>query len=347
MTTPTFRYVEEYIEFIAGHRDITGRHLGLFDTVPSPISLARYDIQIVESMAEQTIVSNRAYTDKQAELAKRIVSKYKKQLSQLAKPVYLPEQLDQFRLGIRQIDRTKSIRLNQNRLEIRFPFDTKLIEAVKTQAKDGNGAVAFDHDLKIWKMALTESNLNWAVAVGEAHEFEISTEVRGLYEKMLVVEQQDYRIELVQAVPGFEITNAPESLVNYINEHLGGFGADNFLILADNSAVLGYEISKPLIEQLKNNYRQFYFAIKNRKLKRNKNTTTLEHLVEYARAVNRLPVYVYNTGMPYSDTDEIKYLNRTKDVDVSPKLIVSMTELMIGSKKQSWLNNAEKIFYLT
>ena len=46
---PTFDYVEDYMEFIGGWRDASGKLRGLFDTVPSPISLARYDVKVVES----------------------------------------------------------------------------------------------------------------------------------------------------------------------------------------------------------------------------------------------------------------------------------------------------------
>lgn len=345
MTTPTFRYVEDYIEFIAGNRNISGRQLGIFDTVPSPISLARYDVQIVDSMAEQTIHHNKAYTDKQSELAKKIVLKYRKQLSQLNPPVHLPEQLDQFRLGIRQIDRTRSLTIQNNIIEIRFPFDTKLIEAVKNQGRDGHGAIAFDRDKKIWKLALTESNLNWAVAIGSAYQFDIDAKIKELYDKMLTVEEQLYNIELIETATGFEITNAPTSMVDYINEHLNGFGLDNLLTLADNSTVLGYSLSTDLKVRLWEEYPNIASLVLTRT--QDKTKFALEDIVDYARKVNRLPVYVYETGLPKKDTEEIKYLNRSKPLNIMPKLLVSMSELMIGSKKEAWRNNAEKIFYLT
>jgi hypothetical protein len=346
MNQPTFNYVEDYMEFIAGLRDISGRKLGIFDTVPSPISLARYDVQIVNSMADQTL-GGKAYTDKQSELAKKIVTKYRKQLSQLAVPVYLPEQVTKFRLGIRQIDRSKNIKLIDNKFEIKFPFDTKLIEAIKKQASLGQGTVEFNSDIRVWYMALTESNLNWIIAISEIYQFNIDSGVLELYDKLMAVEKQEYKIELIENAQGFEITNAARSLIDYIQNRLGGFGPDNFLMLVDNSQVLGYEISLPLLQRLKNEYRQFYFLIKNRKLKRNKKNTTLEQLLEYARVVNRLPVYIYDTGLPKVDSDEIKYLSANKPIDIVPKLIISHSDLMIGSKKQSWLTNAEKVFYLT
>ena len=111
--TATFPYVEDYIEVIAGHRDINGTALTLFNYQSSPISLARYDVNIVDSLSQQTILSNKPYTDKQSELAIKIVTKYRRQLAAMAQPIYLPEDITsfKFRLGIRLVDRTKQIYL--------------------------------------------------------------------------------------------------------------------------------------------------------------------------------------------------------------------------------------------
>lgn len=72
----------------------------------------------------------------------------------------------------------------------------------------------------------------------------------------------------------------------------------------------------------------------------------MEYLIGYAKLVNRLPVYVYETGIPKADTADIVYLTRSKSLDIKPKLLVSMSSLMIGSKKESWRNNAEKIMVI-
>jgi hypothetical protein len=75
-----FSSVEDYIEVINGDRDATtGRLYGLFDSRPPIINLARYDVQILDSMSQAT-QSGRSLTDKQADLAVKIVLKYRKQL---------------------------------------------------------------------------------------------------------------------------------------------------------------------------------------------------------------------------------------------------------------------------
>ena len=343
---PTFTYVEDYIEFIGGHRNITGKHLGLFETTTSPISLARYDVQIVESFCNQVLFDCKPYTDKQSELAIKIVSKYRKQLLQLSTPVVLPESLNQFRLGIRTIDRTKSVTIEDGQFVVKFPYDTKLIDLVKKQLKEGQGSVLFDKDKKVWRLAQTESMLNWIMAVAPMNEFAISNEVTALYDAMVAVEQQPDAIELQVRDGRLIISNAEDSLIDYINEHLGGFDIDNLLTLADNSEVLGYTIDPDICAGLKSVYGPLWKLICNRYSTFKKSEITMEYLIGYAKLVNRLPVYVYETGIPKADTADIVYLTRSKSLDIKPKLLVSMSSLMIGSKKENWRNNAEKIMVI-
>lgn len=347
ISSPTFRYVEDYLEFIGGHRTADGKLLGLFNTVPTPISLARYDVNIVSSLSSQTAEQNKSYTDKQSALALKLVDKYRKQLAALPNPVYVPERVDdlQYRLGIRQIDRTKSITIENNKLLVRFPYDNKLIDLVRKQNKDGDAASDFDQDRKVWVMGLTENMLNWAVTVGKVHDFSISDEVFDLYEKMLKVEAQGYAIEL--DIEGFDVVlrNAPASLLAYINEKVGGLSIDNLMALTDYAPVLGYTLSPDLRQSMARQYEgNLWKLIKDRRINfKNVGESPMGDVLDYARKLNRLPVYVYEQGLPKKNTDEIIYLNRGIGPDVAPKLLVTTTSLMIGSKKQSWVTNAEKI----
>lgn len=345
--TPTFTHVEEYIEFIAGYRTETGKLLGMFTTVPSPISLARYDVSIVDSLAAQTAEANNSYTDKQAALAVKIVDKYRRQLANLSTPVYVPEVLDKFRLGIRIIDRTKSIYIENNEFVLKFPFETKMIDSVKAQAKTGQGAARFDKDHKCWRLGMTEHMLNWLMAIGPGNGFTIDQKVTDLYNTMLEVEKTPYEITLVKGESEFNITNAPDSLVDYINQHLGGFGLDNDLTLYDYAEIMGYKVDPWAVSALFDKYgfiTTSCIAFKSHTFK--KGTCTIDDVVEYAKLVNRLPVYVYSNGLPGKNTDEIVYLNKGQSSDITPKVIVSYSAMMIGNKKQAWLNNAEKVFFL-
>lgn len=345
--TPTFTYVEDYIEFIAGHRDVSGKLYGLFNTVPSPISLARYDVSIVESFASQTADLSKSYTDKQSALAVKIVDKYRRQLANLPTPVYVPEVLDKFRFGIRQVDRTKSIYIENNQFVAKFPYDTKLIDLLKTQTKSGQGSAKFDQEAKVWRLGMTEHMLNWLVAIAPSNGFTVSEQVTQMHNALLAVEQTPYAIELVKGETEFSITNAPNSLVEYVNEHLGGFGLDNEIALYDNAELLGYKVDPVAVSALFDEHGfNLTSMIAFKKYSFTKGQCTIDEVVEYAKMVNRLPVHVYTTGLPKENTDEIVYLNRNVDADLKPKVLVTLSAMMIGSKKQAWLTNAEKVFFL-
>ena len=345
----TFQYIEDYLEFIGGYRDINNRKLGLFDQTASPLSLARYDVQIVASLASQTSEKNTAYTDKQAELAKKIVNKYRKQLSQLPTPVAVPENFDKYRMTIRTIDRSKRAYVKDQKIHLRFPYDTELINSIKAQVKAGDGSGEFDFDNKIWKLAITESTVNWLCTVAEKYQIELDDEIKDLYQKILDCEKQQFVIELVDTGSGYDITNAADSLKLYIVEKCGGFDYDNLLALIDNSTVLGYTIPKDILLKFYNSnpkltVMQRLLVIRNNK-KFNKDRLTIEDIVNYARATNRLPVYVYATGLPKPNTDDIKYL-RHESTDTEIKCFVSESSILVGTRKQSWLSQAEKIFYI-
>ena len=346
MKQPTFNYVEDYIEFIGGRRSVDGKVFGIFNYAPPPINLARYDVSIIDSLSSQTCELNNPYTDKQSALAVKLVDKYRRQLAGLVIPVVVPEKLESFRLGIRVVDRSKSVYIDDNQFVVKFPYDTKLIDLLKKQARQGEGSVKFDYDKKMWILGMTEYNLNWIMTICPPNDFSIHESITALYKKMLSVENSGYEICLKLVDNQLILENAESSLLDYL-ENIGGVTMNNLLKLIDVSAVLGFEVDETLMEQVDNldwgHDRRFLI---NRKTTCNKEKISIEQVLEYARKVNRLPIHVYETGLPKDNTEDIIYLNRGVGPEVCPKLLVTTTSLMIGSKKQSWVSNAEKIVIL-
>jgi len=350
----TFLYVEDYIEFISGWRTRGGKLLGLFQNQPSPLSLARYDVQILSSMGEQTALSQKPYTDKQAALAVKIVTKYRKQLGNLENPVYLPETLDNFRLGIRQVDRSRRIFVEDDSVIVRFPFDGSLIEQLRELTKHSQGECKWNPKQKVWQGALTEFNVNYIVALGKSHEFEISDEVLALQKQIQAVEQTDYRIELVKDQYGsYSIKNAESSLTEYLEQQLGVNCWTDLIGLCDYSQVCGYTISKEVEQELADKieperYRETVNLITNRKF--GVTQQELEGVLDYAKLVGRLPVYLYDPSAPdRPNTEEVVYLNvasRDPDLTNKIKLLVTHSSLLIGSRRQSWAQAAEKVIEL-
>jgi hypothetical protein len=123
----TFTYVEDYLEVINGDRDpATGKIYGLFDSTQPIVSLARYDVQVLASMSAAT-QSGRALTDRQAELAVKIIQKYRKQLEKLDIDI-APIESPQFRLGVRTIDRRRLLYIQDDHIEESYCPDIELNE---------------------------------------------------------------------------------------------------------------------------------------------------------------------------------------------------------------------------
>jgi hypothetical protein len=368
----TFSYIEEYLQFIAGTRSLTNQ-ITLSWLAQPVISLARYDKSVVASFAEQ-IANSIPFTDRQAELARRLVKNYRRQLHRLG--VQVPDDVTQlpFKLPLRTVDRTKRMYIKDGRLCMQFPYSVDLINSIKEFSSSSEGNVAWDPDNKVWQFALTESCVNWAHAFGTATSFEITPDIAKLAADIIVCEQQPYEIKLVKTGAGFSITNAPPPMLEYIEER-GGLGLDNELVLLDLAAEMGYTISDELLET--SSHPNF---LKSKRVHVSSEHNDVTVIVDYAKTFNKFPIVSLNTvttGRAYLDAlnsqfddDEIVYLTNytrkglNRSIDEKTKLIhvdttsikswtgpmplaITYTNMTFGAIKSIVLREASKMCYYT
>lgn len=374
MQTKSLPYIEDYLELIA---DVAGFPYGKPNTIT--VTLARYDVQIVHSMAAQTS-QGIPLTDRQALLAHKLVVKYRRQLASNGLDLGVHEDNAVFRLPVRFIDRSRDIKLKDNLIYIRFPYDDALVNELKQSAKDTPGGLRFDVATKMWVATVTEPRLIWLQHLVGKYNFEPDDQIVELIEQVTQAQQLEFKIELIAGENGLEITNAESSLIDYINENLNGFGLDNLVRLIDNSSILGYTVSAEL-EQ----YAEFKFGSSVQNLLLNKaahlplsKPNALEDIVEYADVSHRWPVFVFeNTSSVVSEQveqellrvfkpEEILYVKpgqrKMPDVagyrcvylhhwssswDLKIPLLVTMTALMVGVKKIQIVQRSEKVVFGT
>jgi hypothetical protein len=359
----TYPTVEDYLEYLAGYE--VGITALIMPSTPK-ISLARYDIQIVNSMANTTAFGT-ALTDRQAELAVKLVLKYRRQFAKQGIDV-APVETPVFRMPPRKMDRTKTIWLADEQIHVKFPYDNLLIKDIQTFREESQGRAHYDRDSKVWHLALTEYNVNWIVPWGNANGFEVDNGVREIFYQILECEQQPFEIKLVQQGNAYAITNAANSLIEYINTHAGGFGQDNLIKLIDHAGLCGYTIDDAInIPSLSLRYIGSKHTIH-----LEPSATNLNMIFDYAEITNRYPICIYNPTLLDMDLsrfkeEEIVYFDRngkTKTSDYNPydvkvvyaqkipatwdfpvPLMVTTFEMMFGGKRMSWTNRAEKIIY--
>jgi hypothetical protein len=367
----TYKHIEDYIEVIAGVRDPVTNHVTVSFLATSPISLARYDVNIVSSFADQA--SNRiAFTDKQADLAVKIVLKYERQLAKLGVDV-APANTPAFRIPLRQMDRTSRIWREGDSILARFPYVESHVAAFKEAAKDSQGSIKWDRDLKVWRMALTEYNVNWAHSFGINNNYEIDSSVRELMDLIIACENTKYKIELVVVGDQLEITNAAPELVNHVNNKLGGFELSNLYNLIDYADILGYTID-PAIEEVaiaSSSPRMYNLMInKDSKIGASDVERNFADVIQYAEKTNRWPIHIYEpnlsdfllglarehlgdaaisiTGQESPDVSQARAVHFTKYQSRWQHripLLLSSAGMLYGGEKQLLIDRAEKVVY--
>ena len=359
----TYPHIEDYLEYLGGYE------VGLAVWQPhsvNRISLARYDIAIVNSMASTTVFGT-ALTDKQAELAVKLILKYRRQFAKLGIDVS-PAENPVFRMAPRKMDRTKRIWIDDGQILVKFPYDNILIKEIQNYREESQGRAHYDRDSKVWHLALTEYNANWVVSWGDRWDFEVDNGLREIFYQILECERQHYEIKLVQQADGYAITNASASLIEYINSHAGGFGSDNLVRLIDYAGLCGYTLDDAIpIPNLALRYIGGKHAVHLEPSEDN-----LNMIFDYAEATDRYPVCIYNPTLfdldlsRFEECDIVRFDRNGKTStsehdpygvkvvyaqkipttwDFPVPLMVTTFEMMFGGKRMSWTNRAEKIIY--
>ena len=369
----TYTHVEDYLEVIAGKRDLvagTAKGPGWLGYDFSPIvNLARYDVTFLDSITDQTMQGN-AMTDKQAELAIKLLLKYTRQLN--AKGVSVePLSTPSYRKSLRVVDRSKRLWMDTETMYLKFPYNQNMITQLRELLTTRQGKAKFDKEAKIWQIAISEYNVNFLMTWAKSHGFEIDPELEKVMDEILEIEKQEFRIELILDNGQLRICNAPTSMLEYLEQR--GLTQDmQYLVeLADLSSVLGYSIHQDVLDLLDRKVGSdlgVFFPTQSYELKGDHNT--LARVINYARVAKRLPVVVFDpnpdSSLPYYEKilgqdnitvvkhkihDSLEQLNT--DILFSYKavnykhipLLISHVGLLVGGEKQIMIQNSEKIIY--
>lgn len=353
----SFPYIEDYLECIAGYMPSYKN--------PARISLARYDTAIVNSLASQTI-GGVALTDRQLELVKKIVAKYRRQLAQYKIDIGDQAVNPVLRMPVRRVDRTKSISVVNNTIHIKFQYDTEIIKYLREYNDLGLGSIRFDSDLRIWVAGITEPVILFLSELVDKYVFTVDSTFQDMTVAVRECEQLDYRIELTIDQDKLSITNAADSLIEHLNNNCGGLELDNLLRLADLSGNYAYGISDELTTVLNTIYGEetvkFLVA-------RQHHTQNIDAIATYAAVTNRYPIYVYamqpeflksdlqrifsqeelSFGLPKKPNPNLKCIVTSKinDTVESIPLLITTQAMMLGTKRTFIMQLAEKIFFHT
>lgn len=372
-----FEFVEDYLEVLAGKRDPFTRRQQYHGFKPI-VSLARYDVSVVDSISDRSL-RNTPLTEKQGALVVAIILKYRKQLRKCGIEVS-PVEAPKYRFPLTKSDSVKRLWADGDTLKLKFPYAQGLIDSIRSMSRDSHGSVTFNKDSKVWEMELTEFNLSWACTFAQMHKFEIDERVVGLMDELVQIEEEGYKIELHLVEDKLAISNAEQSLIDYVEEHLGGFAIENVQKLVDNSGILGYTVHDQLVGLV-----EPHAFTQGKEIVAKPSKYSYGDIFKYIKETNRYPALIYTNNDPngkriraiaseFFDESEIydvktaspsnpgyKYCppegtkiiftNRVlkwyEHMNESYKVFVSTQRMLYGADKSLWLSNAERIIYYT
>jgi hypothetical protein len=170
------------------------------------------------------------------------------------------------------------------------------------------------------------------------------------------------------------ISNAESSLVDYVNSALGGFSEDNLIKLIDYSGILGYTVSTELQQEILHNHNIKTLLLKKESHIPLSQDTALSDIIQYATLTNRWPLYIFENAADnkirsklsefFKEEEILVVGSKQRKIDIAQHrcvyltnwqaswglhlpLLVSMTALMVGPKKQHILQFSDKVVYCT
>jgi len=226
--------IEDLLEIIAGLKE------------QATISIDSSDHNLLYSLARQ-VFKGVGLTDRQYELSREKIEKYKDQLTALEYNVDVA--LETLRLPIRQLDRSRWIKIvdyptdmvyesykTHHWIAIRFIFNKKLIsliEAIRSTDKDA----IYDKQNKIHYFTLSEKNIFNVINALKDKNFDIDPELQEKYEK--IKNMHDNKSKYLPGIYSLKLKNLNQKAVDYIISDIGNPDSDNLALYKDRQRLYG------------------------------------------------------------------------------------------------------------
>lgn len=233
--------VESCLELILGMSDTKGIQ---------SVDIEKTDYNFMYSVAKQ-IHRGLALTDRQHSTTKEKLLKYETFF--VINGIDVQPLLDNTRLPIRTIDRTKSITYIETfdrwpAIKVRFPFSKKLIVKIgNLQHLVHNDQYYHEKGTHEHFFELTENNLYRVLNVLMPNNFEIDNELLALYKTVSQI--VDNKSEHVPGVYGYELKNFHDIANQEITKTLGKPANNNYFRFADRAEFYGiHHIDQDILE---------------------------------------------------------------------------------------------------
>jgi hypothetical protein len=242
--------IEQLIHLLANRGGVP--QPGMRYTWPA-FRLARYDVGFVQNISNHLLIRGATtLTDAQYALCAKLARKYRKQL---LKSDYDFSQFDwdnpQAESEIVELDRTRSVQLINNRIQIQFRFDSVLVAEMNELSKCAQGQFEWDRANKTWQVWPGLANIRLVVPWATKQGFDVDPQLTAVHEQIVsadvAVQYTVYNHNGVLAIP-----DAVPGLQSAVEEL---FRSQDILDICWQSTRYGYNISNSVKQDLDQTYR--------------------------------------------------------------------------------------------
>ena len=153
-------FVEDWMLWLSCRVDRFGNIIDFPFYATPPVKVANYDVKFIENTG-YTLSQGIGFTNSQAQLAIRIVTKHRKQIKkQLNIDVGYLQINAEFKLPIRKVQNNFEIILgSDNHYLIRFPYQPQMVDRMHYLSAYSSGDFSWNNSERLWYVARTEKNL--------------------------------------------------------------------------------------------------------------------------------------------------------------------------------------------
>jgi hypothetical protein len=327
--------LEDCLEHLAGLRES-----------PVTFTIEKTDYTIITSIAKQCFKGT-ALTDRQSALMQEKLQTYRDQFINLDWDFdYAVEQLRQ---PLRHIDRSKYIKLQDNNIVVRFPFNKTDICYVQEFSSTADG---YHHQkgTHMHSFDYTERNVLNLLDRFTKKEFTIDEELLEIYNKVKVINDnpQDY----LSGILDTELVNIHSNLMPVIKDEVGDFTSENMLQFVDRRFRYGFNyINLPtdqstLVNQI--------VCRKNKQFQSRPSMHSLHNILDALWKLDRFPLLVVLDNEPENQLHELanhfrdilnpeeqSVLFRLEDKDAG------FNQLIKDRKLNNWVDSTTKVVYIS
>lgn len=277
--------------------------LGFDSNYSHNFSPKKEDVGILMSVSKQ-IGKGTALTDRQLDMLKLKLLEYKDIFKNL--DVDVDEACSNLRYPLRQIDRTKYVKIDNNSIKIRFPFSKKIIMLIEDIVR----CIGREHHFHqkgshIHEFTLSEQSIHQVVKRFKNKDFEIDQALLELYDRVSIM--LEHASDYVPGIYNYEIKNCHPNAKKYMLDTIGLPSKDNIHLYKDRANMLGLiYFDSQLVTNAINNCTPLTQKIINRKKASvfiNQKSYSISSIIESLFELDRFPIAVVVDEFRNNDLD--------------------------------------------